>query len=633
MPAPPALHRLIVAAAAAGLLVGVVAVPTVAACPRVPVPAEAAIRAAGGRLVAIERVGGRTTFHAVKASRGREAATARALAAAPDVDAVVVDRAVSVAAWPDDGPPDDPAFATSQGGFGLIDVAGAWPATRGAGATVAVLDTGADLAHPDLAGLRIEGTWNALDGSTNVADGHGHGTHVLGTLAATANNGIGVAGVAPDVGVLVVKVLGDDGVGTFSAVANGMEWAIAHGADVISMSLGATGTADMYSGFAVAAEDAWRAGVVVTAAAGNTGDARLHFPACWDHVIAVASVGPTTARSSFSTANACTDVAAPGEGILSTFRGGGYVRMSGTSMATPHVAGVAALVRSAAPGAGPDTVETILEGTALDLGPEGRDPGYGDGLVQAGASLAVATGRAPMPVPGNVAPEVAAFGVDHARIATNPLGTGTVPAGLGFTARVRAVAEDPDGVASATLVLRGAGLAVPVYVSMAPDAGAWATTVDTRLIAIPGGTLSTSVLVRDALGKAITRPGPSLTVVRADTRGTAAVTRVERPAPRRVKVTVAASDADATFAGSATTLTARVRWRATWLDAAGRPRATSWRVTSAAYRGGHRWSVVLPSRWWTAGLRRVRITAIPLAIDPYRGVTTGGAVTRQLTRR
>ena len=255
---PSALRRAILAITSAALILGALAFPTVAGRPASPCRARPrSVPPAGVWSRSITMVGGRGSPRCGR--HGVQLDTAQRLATTPGVDEVVVDRTVTVDAWPADGDPNDPYFG-AQGGFAQLDVPRAWRTTRGAGTTIAVLDTGANLAHPDFAGLHVAGTYNAFDGSSNVADGHGHGTHVLGTVAATANNGLGVAGVAPDVDVLVVKVLADSGSGSFSALANGIEWAIAHGADVITMSLGASGSADMFSGFAYAADDAWRAG-------------------------------------------------------------------------------------------------------------------------------------------------------------------------------------------------------------------------------------------------------------------------------------------------------------------------------------------------------------------------------------
>ncbi len=382
---------------ALALLASIVAPSLAAAPPSLRLPANSAVEAAGGRLVVVTRLAdGRHAFRQVTAARGQGRATAARLATGAGVTAVLPDGDVQAYGWPADGAPDDPYYATSQGDLPQIGVPGAWPSTTGSNAIVAVLDTGANLAHPDLAAVNVVGTYNALDGTANIADGHGHGTHVLGTIAAATNNGIGVAGIAPSASVLVVKVLGDNGSGSWSAICSGIEWAAAHGATVISMSLGSSSPIlDLNNPMQTAVNDAYAAGVTVVAAAGNSGNTDYSVPASLDHVVSVASVGASGAKSGFSQANDRVDIAAPGENTLSTSRTGSYVSMSGTSMATPHVAGVAALVHGAIGNVGPDAIESILERSATDAGAAGYDTGFGFGIVRADAAVALAREGAP----------------------------------------------------------------------------------------------------------------------------------------------------------------------------------------------------------------------------------------------
>jgi subtilisin family serine protease len=377
------------------------------------IPAASVLAAAGGRLAVVrEDARGHRRVTVVVASPGSERAAALAIAAAdPAVVAVLPDVRLAVSGWPADGLPDDPG-ATRQWGFDAID---AWDALRLTGgdpgaARIAVLDTGAALGHPDLAGLDLAGTRNEVatlpGGAANPAyrtadvnDGHGHGTHVLGTLAATADNGVGVVGMAPGVSMLVVKVMGDDGTGTFTWMCNGIAWAVDHGATVITMSLGANLAPEVAATLSWCTTDAIGAGVTVVAAAGNAGTTALSYPASNPGVISVGSAGPGPVASSFSQHNAEVDVSAPGELVHSTLRDGGYGAMSGTSMATPHVAGIVALVQSAQPGIAPDEVLSILASTALDAGPAGRDDWFGAGLVQAEAAVRAAGGGDPTPAP------------------------------------------------------------------------------------------------------------------------------------------------------------------------------------------------------------------------------------------
>lgn len=371
----------------------------------------------------VSRHGGRHTFRSVVAAPGRELAVASAAALGEDVVAVVPDVPVAGDGWPSDGAPDDPSYAPYQGDLPQTGVPAAWATTTGSPTTVvAVLDTGAWLGHPDFAGLAVAGTWSEVttlaDGvtpnpawhTTNVTDVKGHGTHVLGTIAAGANDGVGIAGIAPGVSVLVVKVLGDNGAGWSTWINAGIEWAIDHGADVINLSLGGIAPIGSLSStvYDAAIADAVAAGVTVVASAGNSGDASYNWPASAPGVISVASVGMASIRSAFSTRNDRVDIAAPGEGILSAQPAalGTWAHYSGTSMAAPHVSAVAALVASAAPGISPSALSAILTSSALDLGSPGRDDDTGWGLVRADAAVALAVGdpllppdAAPSPAP------------------------------------------------------------------------------------------------------------------------------------------------------------------------------------------------------------------------------------------
>lgn len=299
-------------------------------------------------------------------------------------------------------PPPPPVAAPNdtywsrQWGPEAIDARGGWAITRGRPEiVVAVLDTGVDLAHPDLKGRLIPGT-DLGSGDATPADPIGHGTHVAGIVAATAGNAAGVAGTAPRVVVMPVKVMNDSGQIWDVTVAEAITWAVARGARVVNLSLGGTRASLPVN----AAIDSARAkGVVVVAAAGNSiAGGPVSQPAAHPPAIAVAALrdlgtahgDPGTparyARAAFSNYGPEVDLAAPGESILSTWRGGGYLTVSGTSMATPFVAGVAALLLSRDPSLTPDEVEAALVSTAIDLGPAGFDDETGWGLVRAGAA-------------------------------------------------------------------------------------------------------------------------------------------------------------------------------------------------------------------------------------------------------
>lgn len=274
--------------------------------------------------------------------------------------------------------------------FALINAQLAWDTSKGAGVRVAVLDTGIDLTHPDFSG-QVLATRNFTDtgGSTDVTDTEGHGSHTAGTVAAKTNNGLGVAGTAGEATLAVGKVLGPQG-GYDSWVANGMLWAAdpnGGNASVISMSLGGEGSSTVLTN---AALTAWNAGALSVAASGNDGvDGSNHYPSADPNVMAVAAVSETGAWASFSNYGAILEIAAPGVSVLSTYDGGSYGWASGTSMACPHVAGVAALIWSKYPTRDNSFVhgQLVAGGGLTVTAPDGASVP----ILDAAAALVVAT--------------------------------------------------------------------------------------------------------------------------------------------------------------------------------------------------------------------------------------------------
>lgn len=258
---------------------------------------------------------------------------------------------------------------------------------KGAGIDVGVIDTGIDKDHPDLVN-NLKGGVNCISSYRSYDDDNGHGTHCAGTIAAD-DNGIGVIGVAPDANLYAIKVLNSNGSGYLSDVVEGIDWAVSHDLDIISMSLGAsTGTTAMET----AVNNAFNHGLLVVAAAGNSGTADLsantvNFPARYAATIAVAATDSGNVHASFSSTGPAVDVAAPGVSVLSTYYNNQYAYMSGTSMATPHVAGVLAVLKGKYPSLSNTDLRALLEQTAMDLGDAGWDPVYGYGLVTANAAL------------------------------------------------------------------------------------------------------------------------------------------------------------------------------------------------------------------------------------------------------
>jgi len=249
-----------------------------------------------------------------------------------------------------------------QWALSKMQVPNAWDYSTGnPDVLVAVLDTGADFSHPDLAGKLVPG-YDFVNQDDNPQDDHGHGTHVSGIIAAATNNGIGIAGVSYNTRVLVVKILNAQGVGTHADIAQGIIWAADHGARVINMSLGGTQGSQTLQD---AVNYAWDHGVVIVAAAGNSSTNTPSYPGAYENAIAVAATDQNDGRASFTNYGSFwVDVAAPGVGILSTIMGGSYASWSGTSMATPNVSGVAALIIAQAPGRSNADVRYLIEHTA-----------------------------------------------------------------------------------------------------------------------------------------------------------------------------------------------------------------------------------------------------------------------------
>jgi thermitase len=342
------------------------------------------------RLHAFRRAGVTHTVGSVRGQKakivtvsGDPAAAARRLAAAPGVVYAEPNLSLHTLAAPD-----DPLFG-QLGGLALIHAVPAWDAiglgsfpSKG-GVPVGIVDTGIDSSHEDLAG-KVAACATAANGaieSGSCPDENDHGTHVAGTIGAVANNGVGIAGVSFASKLIVCRALDAQGSGTTADIANCIDWVHDRGAKVISLSLGGPGSTTL----STAVKNAWanggRGGSVIVAAAGNDGDATVEYPAGYPQVVSVAAVDDAGSRAPFSNANAKVELAAPGVDVLSTKRGGGYVRFSGTSMATPHVAGAAALLWGLHRRSTATTIRTDLDAAVTDAGPAGRDPEFGFGVL------------------------------------------------------------------------------------------------------------------------------------------------------------------------------------------------------------------------------------------------------------
>lgn len=278
--------------------------------------------------------------------------------------------------------PNDPGFA-NQYYLQSIRAPQGWAWTTGAPwVTIAVLDTGIDYSHPDLASKILSG-WDFVNNDSSAQDDNGHGTHVAGIAAAYTNNSTGIAGVNWGAGIEPVKVLNSSASGSYSNVAAGIIWATDHGAQVINMSFGGSFPSQTLED---AVNYAFYHGVILVAATGNTGSGQVMYPARYPVVLAVGASTQSNTWAGFSNYGPEVDVVAPGVQIYSTYLGAGYYTQNGTSMSAPQVSGLAAILRGI-PGVGPDKARQLIRSTALDIGDPGWDALTGYGLIQMDAAI------------------------------------------------------------------------------------------------------------------------------------------------------------------------------------------------------------------------------------------------------
>lgn len=338
---------------------------------------------------------GSTGAHLVKVPAGKESQLIESLSRNPAVEYAERDELVTAATADPDFKRqyalhnEGQSFTNTAGTLTVaggtkdadVDAPEAWKKVPGvpgvSGTRVAIVDSGVAIDHDDISD-KVVARANFSD--TKIAkpedyDKYGHGTHVAGIVAAT-HNSIGVAGVCPDCTILDAKVLNSSGVGSSSAIANGINWAVENGAKVINMSLGQRVSSRTLE---TAVNNAWNRGVVIVAAAGNAGTQAKIYPGAYPNVIAVAATDNRDVKASFSTYGKWVDLAAPGVNVYSTFpnhpfvlgtqngRSTGYDIGSGTSMASPIVAGVAALVWNTPAGTANSTVREKVQSTADDI--------------------------------------------------------------------------------------------------------------------------------------------------------------------------------------------------------------------------------------------------------------------------
>jgi len=283
------------------------------------------------------------------------------------------------------------ATETIPDGVKQVNAPAAWSTSRGKGIRVAVLDTGIDFNHPDLKSNYVDGV-SFVKGAPTPMDDHCHGTHCAGTIAA-ATNGAGVVGVAPEASLYAVKVLDKNASGLFSWSIAGIDWCIKNHMHIVSMSLGCDTVPDALE---LICNAAWSKGLLIVAGAGNQEanpvppqQSNVDYPARYKNVVAVSSVDANDMIAPNSGRGPEVDLCAPGVDVLSTLPNGNYGKMSGTSVACPHVSGVAALTWGAHPSSDNERIWNLIASTADDLGIPGPDSKYGYGRVNAaGASCA-----------------------------------------------------------------------------------------------------------------------------------------------------------------------------------------------------------------------------------------------------
>jgi hypothetical protein len=399
--------------------VGLGAVAAVAALLSGTAHAQAVAEFARGRVLAIGKAGlgddhaariakeagarnarriGRSDIRIIELPEGAsEQAFIERLSRNPHFKQVELDHRVSKAVVAND------PYAGSQWHLTKINSSLAWEQTQGAGVTVAILDSGVDGSHPDLAGRVVAG-WNFVDNNSNTADVHGHGTAVAGAALATLNNGIGVASVAGAAKLMPVRIADANAYAYWSTVAQGLYWAADNGARVANISyVGVAASATVQT---AAQYFKNKGGLVVVCAGNNNRDEGF---AQTSTMIPVSATDSNDAKASFSSWGQFVAMSAPGVSVWTTTRGGGYQQWWGTSIASPVTAGVVALMMARNPALNAPQIESLLFSSAVDLGAAGRDPVYGHGRVNAAAAVsaaatAVSTADTQAPVASIVAP-------------------------------------------------------------------------------------------------------------------------------------------------------------------------------------------------------------------------------------
>ncbi|MCP4168261.1 MAG: S8 family serine peptidase [Chloroflexi bacterium] len=381
--------------------------------------------------------------------------------------------------------PNDPLYDL-QWNFPQVEVSQAWETGSGDGITVAVIDSGVSMGT-DLACAKFVDEYNVLTGQTGpevAADDYGHGTHVAGTIAQCTNNHIGVAGIAYNTQIMPIKALDENGLGTYSDVAVGIDWARTHGANVINLSLSAPcGTQKWPACSSAIINDAVEAAVaeniVLIGAAGNYNQAEVGHPANHPDIIAVAASDYEMQRAPYSNRGEALNITAPGgdldkdangdgykDGILQQNIEGGiwdFYFIEGTSMSAPHVAGAAAILLASAPTATRLQIQTALESSAVDLGAPGFDTDYGYGLMQIDQALTALQQLLPTATPPTSTPTATATDSHTATPTATATATATSSPTSTPTSTPTATATDsPTATPTATATATSSPTSTPV---------------------------------------------------------------------------------------------------------------------------------------------------------------------------
>lgn len=410
-----------------------------------------------------------------------ETAVVAALAHRPELKFAELDRVVHASATVN-----DPYFG-SEWHLTKIGAPTAWDTSQGAGVTIAILDSGVDVNHPDLVARLVPG-YNIYSDNSDLTDVCGHGTAVAGVAAASSNNATGVAGVAGAASLMPIRVAYADSTtggctAYYSTIASGLTYAADHGARVANISYG--GVAGSSTIMSAANYMKSKGGLVFVSAGNNNIDENITSDGS---MIAVSATDTNDAKASFSSWGSFVTLSAPGVSIVTTDNSGGYSTWQGTSFSSPLTAGVAALLMSARPDLSGAQVQSLLYSTAVDLGAAGLDPVFGYGRVNAAAAVQAAVRFV---APPDTTPPSAALAA--------PLAGSTVSGLVPVTVN----ASDNVGVARVELLVNGTVVATD---NSAPFSFSWDST------GVANGKASLSAIAYDAAGNACSASAVSVNV-------------------------------------------------------------------------------------------------------------------------